>query len=83
MSIHSVDLNAFLDTATEAARRGAAQLEAWRTKFTVKEKGRADLVTEADVASQHAVKECLLGRFPQRRGLPTQERQRMPRLPVL
>lgn len=59
-----LDLNAFLDTATQAAYRGAAQLESWRAKFTVKEKGRADLVTEADVASQKAVKECLLGRFP-------------------
>ena len=64
MTIPAADLNAFLDTATEAARRGAAQLESWRTKFTVKEKGRADLVTEADIASQQAVKECLLGRFP-------------------
>lgn len=65
MSISAIDLNAYLETATEAARRGAAQLESWRSKFTVKEKGRADLVTEADVASQNAVKECLLGRFPQ------------------
>ena len=64
MSITANDLNTFLDIATEAARRGAAQLEAWRSKFTVKEKGRADLVTEADVASQNAVKECLLGQFP-------------------
>lgn len=64
MTTSHADLNAFLDTATEAARRGAAQLESWRAKFTVKEKGRADLVTEADVASQTAVKECLLGRFP-------------------
>ena len=30
----------------------------------MKEKSRADLVTEADVASQNAVKEVLLGRFP-------------------
>ena len=64
MTISAAELNAFLETATDAARQGAAQLEAWRSRFTVKEKGRADLVTEADVASQNAVKECLLGRFP-------------------
>ena len=53
-----------LDAAVEAARRGAALLESWRARFSVREKSRADLVTEADVASQKAVKEYLLGRFP-------------------
>jgi myo-inositol-1(or 4)-monophosphatase len=52
------------DAACTAAKHGAAQLEAWRSKFTVTEKARADLVTEADVASQNAVKGYLLGRFP-------------------
>ena len=54
----------FLDAATEAARRGAAVLESWRSKFSVKEKARADLVTDADTASQKVVKDFLLGRFP-------------------
>ena len=54
----------FLDAAVEAARRGAAQLESWRKRFAVREKARADLVTDADNASQQAVRECLLGRFP-------------------
>ena len=53
-----------LDAAAEATRRGAALLESWRARFSVREKARADLVTEADVASQKAVKEYLLGRFP-------------------
>jgi myo-inositol-1(or 4)-monophosphatase len=47
-----------------AARTGAAELERWRGKFSIREKGRADLVTEADEASQKLVKEVLLGRFP-------------------
>lgn len=64
MTILPEDLNAWLDAATTAARYGAEQLESWRSRFTVKEKSRADLVTEADVASQNAVKEVLLGRFP-------------------
>jgi myo-inositol-1(or 4)-monophosphatase len=54
----------YLDAACEAARRGAAVLEEWRHRFTVREKGRADLVTEADLGSQRAVRDYLHGRFP-------------------
>jgi myo-inositol-1(or 4)-monophosphatase len=57
-------LTEYLDAATEAARRGAAELERWRKKFQVREKARADLVTDADHASQKAIKDYLLGRFP-------------------
>jgi myo-inositol-1(or 4)-monophosphatase len=57
-------LAAFLSTAVEAARRGAAELEGWRTRFTFKEKSRADLVTDADHASQKVVKDTLLTAFP-------------------
>lgn len=53
-----------LDAATEAARRGAALLEQWRGKFATREKARADLVTDADQASQDAVKGYLAERFP-------------------
>ncbi|MGL6076634.1 MAG: inositol monophosphatase family protein [Fimbriiglobus sp.] len=54
----------YLAAAVEAAHRGAAQLEEWRPKFRVREKARADLVTEADVASQQAIKNYLLTCFP-------------------
>jgi myo-inositol-1(or 4)-monophosphatase len=57
-------LASFLSPAVEAARRGAAELEGWRTRFTFKEKSRADLVTDADHASQKVVKETLLAAFP-------------------
>jgi myo-inositol-1(or 4)-monophosphatase len=60
----STDLSELLDAAVEAARRGAAELEAWRPRFKVREKARADLVTDADHASQAAIKRYLLGRFP-------------------
>ena len=62
MSTH--DLSAYLAAAVDAAKTGAAVLESWRAKFHVKEKARADLVTEADVASQLAIKNLLLTRFP-------------------
>ncbi len=57
-------LSAFLAAAVEAARRGAAELESWRARFTFREKSRADLVTDADHASQAVVKESLLAAFP-------------------
>jgi myo-inositol-1(or 4)-monophosphatase len=57
-------LSDYLDAAREAARRGAAVLEEWRSRFQVREKGRFDLVTEADLGSQQAVQEYLRGRYP-------------------
>src|SRR5262245_61678408 len=54
----------WLATAQEAAVRGAAVLEEWRHRFSVREKGHADLVTDADVAAQTAVRSLLLGRYP-------------------
>ncbi|HJZ89784.1 MAG TPA: inositol monophosphatase family protein [Gemmataceae bacterium] len=50
--------------AEEAARIGAGQLESWRARFSVREKARADLVTEADHASQRAIRAFIRDRFP-------------------
>ena len=61
MSTTPAVLHEYLSAAVEAARAGAAELERWRGKFSVREKGRADLVTEADVASQTLIKDVLLG----------------------
>ena len=58
------ELTTFRDAACEAARRGAAVLAQWRTKFQVREKARADLVTDADVGSQNAIRAYLQERFP-------------------
>ena len=60
----SLPLTNWLNAAKEAARRGADALESWRARFRVREKGRADLVTEADHASQQAVHDYLARRFP-------------------
>src|ERR1700746_2814692 len=57
-------LSDYLDAAREAARRGAAVLEEWRRRFTVREKARFDLVTDADLGSQRAIRDYLQGRFP-------------------
>lgn len=64
MSTEPAELREYLAVAIDAARQGGAELERWRTKFSVKEKARADLVTDADTASQKIIKDVLLGRFP-------------------
>jgi myo-inositol-1(or 4)-monophosphatase len=55
----------FLQSAEEAARRAGHVLRTWSTKFTVREKSRSNLVTEADFAAQQAIHDFLRGRFPQ------------------
>jgi myo-inositol-1(or 4)-monophosphatase len=59
-----MQLDEYLSAAKEAALRAAAVLDEWRKKFRVKEKARFDLVTDADLASQRAIQQYLLGRFP-------------------
>jgi len=54
----------FLRAAHEAARAGGRVLLDWAARFTVSEKGPADLVTEADLAAQSAIYALLLSRFP-------------------
>jgi myo-inositol-1(or 4)-monophosphatase len=58
------ELTAYREAACEAARRAAAVLHEWRQRFSVREKGRFDLVTDADLASQRAVRSYLQGLFP-------------------
>lgn len=58
-----------LEAACHASRLGGAVLEAWREKFTVTEKAPADLVTEADLASQQKIFSYLQERFPEHRFL--------------
>jgi myo-inositol-1(or 4)-monophosphatase len=57
-------LSDWRSAAEEAARLGAAELEKWRGHFSAREKAHADLVTEADTASQQAIRSFLQSRFP-------------------
>ena len=63
---HATALTEDLQTAMEAARLGGRILEEWGSKFTSREKGPANLVTEADLASQSAIFELLrrIGSLP-------------------
>lgn len=48
----------------QAARAGGKVLRSMQGQVEAREKAPADLVTEADVMSQEAIRECLLARFP-------------------
>ncbi len=67
MPLDPARLPDYLAAAVAAARTGAAILESWRGRVNIREKARADLVSEADQASQDAVQAALLGRFPEHR----------------
>src|SRR5688500_6787584 len=54
----------FARICERSARAGAAVLQSWKGRFNVREKGPSDLVTEADEASQEAVKHTILEAFP-------------------
>lgn len=54
-----------LETCEAGARAGGEQLRAWRGRFQTREKGVADLVTDADVASQKAVQQVISARYPE------------------
>lgn len=51
--------------AEEAARLGGSVLAEWAGNFTAREKSPANLVTEADFASQDAIHRLLKARFPE------------------
>ena len=54
----------FLTLCEQAARAGGDVLTDWVGRFKVQEKGPRDLVTEADFASQEAVRAVIQAAFP-------------------
>jgi myo-inositol-1(or 4)-monophosphatase len=54
----------FLAICEQASRAGGSVLNDWVERFSVREKGPSDLVTEADFASQETVRKVLLSAFP-------------------
>ena len=55
---------ALLLVCEQAARAGAEQLMAWRGRFQTREKAPRDLVTDADLASEQAVRRVIAEHFP-------------------
>ncbi len=54
----------WLTTCEAAARAGGHELLAWRGRFQTREKGFRDLVTDADLASQDAIRRIITAQFP-------------------
>jgi myo-inositol-1(or 4)-monophosphatase len=54
----------WLDTCEAAARAGGRQLLEWRGRFSTREKGICDFVTDADLASQNAIQGIIAARYP-------------------
>ena len=57
-------IDQWLEVCEAAARAGGRELLLRRGKVASREKGRADLVTDADLASQAAIRELIATRFP-------------------
>src|SRR5437899_2306717 len=53
-----------LEVCLEAAHRGGQILLDWQNRFQTRRKGRNDLVTEADLESQEAIREIVRKAFP-------------------
>ncbi len=66
-------MSEFLKVCEQAARAGGAVLLDWAERFSVREKGPSDLVTEADLASQETVRKILLSAFPDHEFLSEEE----------
>jgi len=59
-----IDRKARLEVAERAARAAGAELLRQRGRASVREKGRFDLVTDADVAAQRVIQEELAAAYP-------------------
>jgi myo-inositol-1(or 4)-monophosphatase len=57
-------IDEYLEICEKAARAGGEAVQSWVGKFDVRKKGPADLVTQADFASQEAIRQEVLGAFP-------------------
>jgi myo-inositol-1(or 4)-monophosphatase len=56
--------DSFLNVCLEAAERAGQALLDWQDRFEPREKGPKDLVSQADLAAQEAIRECILNSFP-------------------
>jgi myo-inositol-1(or 4)-monophosphatase len=60
----SVPISEIREACEQAARAGAEQLLSWRGRFSAREKAPRDLVTDADLASEQAIRRRILEQFP-------------------
>jgi len=58
-------IDEYLRVCESAVRTGGSVVQDWVGRIEVRKKGHADLVTQADLASQEAVRRTVLGEFPE------------------
>jgi myo-inositol-1(or 4)-monophosphatase len=58
------DFDSYMRVCREAVLAGARVVQSWIGRTEVREKGRADLVTQADLGSQETVRQIVLDAFP-------------------
>jgi myo-inositol-1(or 4)-monophosphatase len=64
-NIPNDSMDDWLTTCEAAARAGGQELLAWQGRFKTRKKGVRDLVTDADLASQDAIRRIITTRFPE------------------
>src|SRR4051794_6028792 len=62
---HNSSVDDWLTTCEAAARAGGQELLAWQGRFQTRKKGVSDLVTDADLASQDAIRRIIATQFPE------------------
>lgn len=62
--VESPSLTELSSVAIAAARAGAKELLAWKGRFAAREKGVRDLVTDADLAAEQAIRQVISQAFP-------------------
>jgi myo-inositol-1(or 4)-monophosphatase len=70
-----------MEVCENAARQGGAVLMDWADRFTVREKGPSDLVTQADEAAQEAIRAIVEAHFPTHAFIGEEQSQLRPDLP--
>ena len=60
----TTEMSSYAEVCEEAARSAGAVIQDWVGRTDVREKGPADLVTQADFASQEIIRKTVLGAFP-------------------
>jgi myo-inositol-1(or 4)-monophosphatase len=61
----TTNLDEYSRVCEKAVRLGGQTIQQWVGRFDVQHKGPTDLVTQADLASQEAVRKTVLGAFPE------------------
>src|SRR5262249_44563929 len=63
-NVQNNSIDDWLATCEASARAGGLELLEWRGRFQTRKKGVRDLVTDADLASQDAIRRIITAKYP-------------------